>query len=253
MSSILEVEGLKVSFGGLTAVNGLSFAITEGSITGLIGPNGSGKTTAFNLISGVIKPDAGRVVLNGRNVAGWAPHRITAQGLARTYQISRVFGQMTVWENMMVAAGRATHPPAERARLLLERVNLYDHRDAMGADLSYGQAKLLEIVRSLMLEPKLLLLDEPFAGVNPTMGQTVLAILHELHAEGLTILVVDHAMSIIMNLCERLLVMDMGALIADGPSTQIQQNEEVIEAYFGRRGAKLVEAAAGATNSDGEA
>jgi branched-chain amino acid transport system ATP-binding protein len=289
---ILEVEGLTVSFGGLIAVNDVSFGIEEGSITGLIGPNGSGKTTTFNLISGVMRPDAGRVWLasntrgapgapphpkppppgerevapldppGGRdvtpplvsdpshpgrrglaapsqrvNIAGWPPHRITAAGLARTYQISRIFGQMTVWENMMVGARRPPAEAAKQARELLERVNLYEKRDDRGADLSYGQAKLLEIVRSLMLDPHVLLLDEPFAGVNPTMAQSVLAQLRELHADGVTLLVIDHAMTIIMSLCERILVMDMGELIADGPPAQIQENERVLEAYFGRSAA----------------
>jgi ABC-type branched-subunit amino acid transport system ATPase component len=247
---ILEVEGLTVSFGGLRAVNGLTFGIEEGSIMGMIGPNGSGKTTAFNLISGVIRPAAGRVFLMGRpsvspgppdmrlaqryNVTGWPPHRITAAGLARTYQISRIFGQMTVWENMMVGARRPPAEAAKQARELLERVNLYEKRDDRGADLSYGQAKLLEIVRAMMLDPHVLLLDEPFAGVNPTMVQVVLAQLRALHADGVTLLVIDHAMTIIMSLCDRILVMDMGEVIADGPPSQIQENEHVLEAYFGR-------------------
>jgi ABC-type branched-subunit amino acid transport system ATPase component len=237
--AILQVDGLRVSFGGLTAVNGLSFGIEEGRITGLIGPNGSGKTTAFNLISGVIRPDAGRVILAGQNVAGWPPHRIAALGLARTYQISRVFGQMTVWENMLVGARRPPRAAADQATDLLARVNLLDKKDALGADLSYGQAKLLEIVRALMLDPRILLLDEPFAGVNPTMGQTVLAELRTLHQQGLTILIIDHAMTIIMSLCERILVMDMGSLIADGPPAEIQGNEQVLEAYFGRGAAEV--------------
>jgi ABC-type branched-subunit amino acid transport system ATPase component len=259
---VLEVEGLTVSFGGLTAVNNLTFGIKQRSITGLIGPNGSGKTTAFNLISGVIRPATGRVRLAQRSqvatdspalpdppppggrgrpasasrldITGWPPHRITAAGLARTYQVSRIFGQMTVWENMLVGARRSRAAAEQQARELLERVNLYEKRDDRGADLSYGQAKLLEIVRALMLDPYVLLLDEPFAGVNPTMAQTVLELIHEHHEKGATIFIIDHAMTIIMSLCERILVMDMGELIADGPPSQIQENERVLEAYFGR-------------------
>jgi ABC-type branched-subunit amino acid transport system ATPase component len=254
-SPVLEVEGLRVSFGGLTAVNDLTFGIEQGSITGLIGPNGSGKTTAFNLISGVIRSDAGRIRLGtaGRlrpglknltpaariEVTGWPPHRIAAAGLARTYQISRIFGRMTVWENMMVGARRPPTEAAVQARELLERVNLYEKRDERGADLSYGQAKLLEIVRAMMLDPHVLLLDEPFAGVNPTMAQVVLGQLRDLRREGVTLIVIDHAMTIIMSLCDRILVMDMGYLIADGPPSKIQGNEQVLEAYFGRSAASM--------------
>jgi len=235
MAEALRVEGLRKSFGGVAAVNGPSFAIEAGRITGLIGPNGSGKTTVFNLITGVLAPDSGRVRLDGRDVTRWAPHRVTRCGLARTFQISRVFGKMTVWENMMVVArGGSQRAASALAVDLLERVNLYEARDKLGAELSYGQQRLLEFVRALMLEPILLLLDEPFAGVNPTMAQTMLALIRGLQDEGTTIFVIDHAMTIIMGLCDRLLVMDMGELIADAPPTEIQRDERVLEAYFGR-------------------
>jgi len=235
-SEILRVEGLRKSFGGLTAVDGVSFGIEAGRITGLIGPNGSGKTTLFNLVSGVAPPDGGRILLEGRDVSGWPAFRITGLGLARTFQISRVFGQLTVWENMMVVA-RQDSPATARdaASELLARVNLYEAREKFGADLSYGQHKLLEFVRLLMLEPRVLLLDEPFAGVNPTMQNTMLDLIKSEREDGRTIFLIDHAMAIVMSLCERILVLDMGQLIADGPPETIQQDDRVLDAYFGRR------------------
>jgi branched-chain amino acid transport system ATP-binding protein len=232
----LRVEGIRKSFGGVAAVNGPTFGIETGTITGLIGPNGSGKTTLFDVITGVLDPDAGRILLNGESIGGWPPHRIAERGLARTFQISRVFAKMTVWENMMVVPRRDGQASAdELAGELLRRVNLYDWRERYGAELSYGQQKLLEFVRALMLEPTLILLDEPFAGVNPTMVQTLLELIRAVEAEGKTIFVIDHAMTIMMSLCSRILVLDMGELIADGAPAEVQANEGVLEAYFGRR------------------
>ena len=174
MADVLRIERLRKSFGGVVAVNGPTFGIAEGNITGLIGPNGSGKTTLFNLITGVLEPDGGEVVFQGQRITGWPPHRITERGLARTFQISRVFGKMTVWENMLVVPRRRSESGArDLATELLSRVNLLDWRDRYGAELSYGQQKLLEFVRALMLEPTLIMLDEPFAGVNPTMVQSL--------------------------------------------------------------------------------
>ena len=235
MADVLSVEGIRKSFGGVAAVNGPTFGIEAGEITGLIGPNGSGKTTLFNLITGVLDPDAGRIVFDGQSIGGWQPHRITERGLARTFQITRVFARMTVWENMLVVPQRDGEAAAtELASDLLRRVNLFDWRERYGAELSYGQQKLLELVRALMLQPSLILLDEPFAGVNPTMVQTILELIRSLQAEGRTIFVIDHAMTIMMGLCQRILVLDMGELIADGPPAEIQANERVLEAYFGR-------------------
>jgi branched-chain amino acid transport system ATP-binding protein len=235
-SEILRVDDLRKAFGGLIAVDGVSFGIEAGRITGLIGPNGSGKTTLFNLVSGVVAPDGGRILLEGHDVAGWPAFRITGLGLARTFQISRVFGQLTVWENMMVVARQdSAAATRDTASELLARVNLYDAREKLGADLSYGQHKLLEFVRVLMLEPRVLLLDEPFAGVNPTMQNTILDLIKAVREEGRTIFLIDHAMTIVMSLCERILVLDMGQLIADGPPEAIQQDERVLDAYFGRR------------------
>ena len=235
MADVLRIERLRKSFVGVVAVNGPTFGIAEGNITGLIGPNGSGKTTLFNLITGVLEPDGGEVVFQGQRITGWPPHRITERGLARTFQISRVFGKMTVWENMLVVPRRRSESGArDLATELLSRVNLLDWRDRYGAELSYGQQKLLEFVRALMLEPTLIMLDEPFAGVNPTMVQTMLEQIRSRQAEGTTIFVIDHAMAIMMGLCGYLFVLDMGELIAEGPPAEIRADERVLEAYFGR-------------------
>jgi branched-chain amino acid transport system ATP-binding protein len=235
MPDILRVERVRKAFGGVTAVNGPSFGVEQGRITGLIGPNGSGKTTLFNIIAGTVKPDGGEVFLEGRRVTGWPPHRIAACGLGRTFQISRIFAQMTAWENMLVVArGEPDAAARERARTLMERVGLAEHHEAWGSELSYGQRKLLEFARVLMLRPRIVLLDEPFAGINPTMAQTIVRLIKELQAEGVTVFLVDHAMTIVMELCERILVLDMGELIADGSPSAIQQNERVLDAYFGR-------------------
>jgi ABC-type branched-subunit amino acid transport system ATPase component len=235
VAEILRIERLTKHFGGVAAVNGPTFGVEEGRITGLIGPNGSGKTTLFNLVTGVLDLDGGRVLLGRQDITGWPPHRISERGMARTFQISRVFGKMTVWENMLVVARRGAQTTApDLARDLLGRVNLLDWRERYGSELSYGQQKLLEFVRALMLEPTLILLDEPFAGVNPTMVQTILALIRSLQQEGKSFFVIDHAMAIIMELCDRLLVLDMGELIADGAPAAIKNDERVQEAYFGR-------------------
>lgn len=235
MDAILRVEGVRKAFGGILAVNRPSFQIERGRITGLIGPNGSGKSTLFDIIAGTTPPDAGDVFLDGERITGWPPHRIAARGLGRTFQISRIFGQMTVWENLIVVArGEPEASARDRARMLLERIGLHDRRDAWGAELSFGQRKLLEFARVLMLRPRLILLDEPFAGINPTMAQTMVTLIRELQAEGVTIFLVDHAMSIVMELCERILVLDAGELIADGPPSAIREDQRVLDAYFGR-------------------
>jgi len=232
---ILRVNGLSRRFGGVVAVNDCTFALTPHRIWGLIGPNGSGKTTLFNLLSGVLAPDSGTIIFHDHNVARWPSHRITALGLGRTFQITRLFRGMTVWENMLVAA-RAADPAqvAARAAELIDFVGLNDLRDEYGGNLSYGQQKLIEFMRSLMTEPDLILLDEPFAGVNPVMENKLVDLVHALLDQRKTFLITDHEMRLIMGLCERVLVLDYGELIAEGTPQEIQRNERVIEAYFGR-------------------
>jgi branched-chain amino acid transport system ATP-binding protein len=235
MTDILILEDVTKRFGGLTAVDGVSCAIRAGAITGLIGPNGSGKTTLFGLISGVLRPDAGRIWFKDRSIAGLPPHAVNRLGLGRTFQISRLFGQMTALENLLVGArGLVPAEAVARAQDLPSFVGLTGLAGEYAANLSYGQQKLLEFVRVLVPDPDLILLDEPFAGVNPAMEERLIARVRDLQALGKSFLVTDHEMRLIMALCERLLVLDHGVLIADGPPEAVRADERVVEAYFGR-------------------
>jgi ABC-type branched-subunit amino acid transport system ATPase component len=233
---ILRAEGLTKRFGGVVAVDDCTFDLTPHRIWGLIGPNGSGKTTLFNLLSGTLAPDRGQIVFRGQNVAGWPSHRITRLGMGRSFQITRLFRAMTVWENMQVAARAADRAVvAARADELIDFVGLHELRDEYAGNLSYGQSKLIEFMRLLMTEPELILLDEPFAGVNPVMENKLVDLIHHLQAEGKTFLITDHEMHLITRLCERVLVLDYGRLIAVDTPERVRQDERVIEAYFGRR------------------
>ncbi|HET9490080.1 MAG TPA: ABC transporter ATP-binding protein [Methylomirabilota bacterium] len=218
-------------------MDGCSFAVPAGKISGLIGPNGSGKTTTFNLLTGVIPPDDGQVIYRGEDLAGLKPHQIFGKGITRTFQVTRIFREMTVLENMLSVTGLAVPDriARERAEELIAFVNLAHLRAEYGGRLSYGQQKLLEFARALMTDPDLILLDEPAAGVNRTLLQHLLDQIHRLQEMGKTILIVEHDMNVIMNHCERIFVMDYGVKIAEGLPAEIQQNERVLDAYFGRR------------------
>ena len=233
----LEVRDLHKGFGGIKAVDGCNLKIPAGQISGLIGPNGSGKTTTFNLLTGVIRPDSGEVYFKGENIAGLKPYQIFRRGITRTFQITRIYREMTVFENMLSVSYLLTpmQDARERAERLMEFVTLSKLRDEYGGNLSYGQQKLLEFARALMTDPELILLDEPAAGVNRTLLADLLDRIHELQAVGKTIVVVEHDMNVIMNHCEKIFVMDYGVNIAEGLPHEIQNNEQVIEAYFGRR------------------
>jgi branched-chain amino acid transport system ATP-binding protein len=233
----LEARDLRKAFGGVRAVDGCSFAVPRGKISGLIGPNGSGKTTTFNLLTGVLQPDGGQVLYRGENIAGLKPYQIFARGITRTFQITRIFREMTVLENMLSVTGLRLPDRVvrERAEELIAFVNLTPLRHEYGGRLSYGQQKLLEFARALMTDPALILLDEPAAGVNRTLLQHLLEQIHRLEEQGKTILIVEHDMNVIMNHCERIFVMDYGVKIAEGPPAEIQQDERVLDAYFGRR------------------
>ena len=231
----LEVHDLHKNFGGIRAVDGCSFKIPAGKISGLIGPNGSGKTTTFNLLTGIAPPDSGSVVYNGEEIAGLKPYQIFQKGIVRTFQITRIYKEMTVFENMMSVTNLnvPTKLARERAEELMDFVNLTLLRGEYGGRLSYGQQKLLEFARVLMADPDLILLDEPAAGVNRTLLADLLKYIHQMQEKGKTILIVEHDMNVIMNHCETIFVMDYGVKIAEGTPKEIQANEQVIEAYFG--------------------
>ena len=234
----LSVRGLHKAFGGLVAVRDLSFDVAEGAITGLIGPNGSGKTTVLNLISGALAPDAGQIRFKGRELAGASAFRIARLGVARTFQLVRVLPGMSATENVLAALAHRAHPlwggEAERAaQALLRRVGL----GAMGAvaaeQLTYIDQKRLELARALALDPELLLLDEWLAGLNPTELGEGIALIRSLQDSGLTIILVEHVMDAIRSLADRCVVMNAGRKIADGPPATVLAEREVVRAYLG--------------------
>jgi ABC-type branched-subunit amino acid transport system ATPase component len=243
MTVVLQTENLKRSFGGITAVNNCSIQVKKGSITGLIGPNGSGKTTLFNLITNVYKPDSGRVYLGGQEISGLRPNQLCHRGLSRTFQITRLFWELSVLENMIVPVRqvgfRSLLGPgmyqyeAERAQELLRRVGLDHLAHQPARKLSFGQQKLLEFAAVLMSNPELVLLDEPAGGVNPTMIRFIMELIRSLNGEGMTFLVVEHNMSFVMELCEHIIVMNQGEKIAEGSPQIIQSDPVVLDAYLG--------------------
>ena len=242
MTALLEVEKLVKRFGGVTAVDDCSFAVEPGTITGLIGPNGSGKTTVFNLVTGYLPADRGRIHFDGRPVRRPDPTRLARRGLIRTFQQARVFSHLTVLENLVLAspqtwwqAGGPRVSAAERSRgeELLAEFNLADQTGVVAAELSFGQRKLLEFAATLMSRPSLVLLDEPTAGVNPILIETIERHIRRLHTEGLSFLVVEHDMPLVMRLCDPVIVLDRGCKIAEGSASQVQRDPLVLDAYLG--------------------
>lgn len=242
MSELLTVEGLSKRFGGVRAVDDCAFAVEQGTITALIGPNGSGKTTVFNIVTGYLRADAGTVRFNGRDVTGRDTGRLYRHGLSRTFQQARVFPQLTVLENLVVAGGytwwrlfrpRVSRADRSRAEQLLEEFRLAPMADVPAGELSYGQRKLLEFAAVLMSEPELVLLDEPTAGVNGVMVETMERHIRARHAAGITFLIVEHDMTFVMRLCDPIVVLDAGRPIFTGPPTQVQSNPLVLDAYLG--------------------
>ena len=231
---ILCAWGLTREFGGVQALRGVDLHVARGTITGLIGPNGSGKTTLFQVISGMDRGATGTISFDRESILGWRPSEIYRRGLARTFQLSRVFPELTVLENLVVAGHRRDRSAAERALGLLERVRLREYAAVLGKNLSYGQQKLVEFLRVLMSDPALILLDEPAAGVNPTLRQTLWDMVRHLNGLGTTFLVIEHNMEVIADLCSDVYVLSDGEIIAQGDFASIRNNERVLEAYFGK-------------------
>ena len=249
---MLEIQRVEKSFGGLKAVNDCSLEVKQGSITGLIGPNGAGKTTLFNIITGHYRPDRGKIIFQGEAIEGLAPHQVFKKKVYRTFQITREFTHMTVLENLMIMPERQIgeriwntwlRPSTvrlqekelkDKALGVLEFVELIDLKDEYAGSLSGGQKKLLEIARSMMADPTLVLLDEPGAGVNPTLMRKLIANIENLRDEkGMTFFLIEHDMDLVMNLCDPVIVMSEGTKLAEGTAAEIKKDERVLEAYLG--------------------
>jgi neutral amino acid transport system ATP-binding protein len=249
----LRVENLRKSFGGIDAIDGASFGVEKGSLTGLIGPNGAGKSTTFDCITGATAPTAGAVYFENEEITGLPPHEVAERGVVRTFQIARQLDEMTVLENVMLAPGGQTGEslawavtPGLRSRVKSEEratredawetLELFELDHLAGeyaGNLSGGQRKLLELARALMTDPQMLLLDEPFAGVNPSLEVEILDRIHDLREEGYTFLLVEHDIDLIMEHCEHIVVLHQGKVLAEGDAEAIQGDERVVEAYLG--------------------
>ncbi len=251
MTALLALEHVTKTYSGVRAVDDVSLAVARHGITGLIGPNGSGKSTTIDCLSGFQALDRGRVVLDGVEITGWAPHRVARAGLIRTFQTVRVYDALSVLDNLKLAAQQAgpggwldallrtrRHRGADRAasmraRELLALIGLARHEAVPASILSYGQKKLLALAAALMPRPKLVVLDEPVAGVNPTRIREVEAVIRRLHAAGETFLIVEHNVDFIMNLCDRVIVFDQGRTLMEGTPDEVRTDPRVLEAYLG--------------------
>jgi branched-chain amino acid transport system ATP-binding protein len=252
MTPVIRVSGLTRRFGGLLAVNDVEFDIDEGEIVGLIGPNGAGKTTVFNMLCGSIRPTAGTIHVRGEDCTAKSPHQMAAKGIGRTFQITSVFPALTCLENVRIATYRRgggswaaavfrtrryAHQEAAIDRIvgeILEFSGLSDHRDARAEDLSYGNQRRLEVAIALASDPKIILLDEPAAGLNPDEGQQLVNMIRTIRDRGTTVLLVEHHMRVVMTVCDRIIVLDHGVKIAEGTPAEVAANREVVRVYLGR-------------------
>jgi branched-chain amino acid transport system ATP-binding protein len=243
--TILDVKDLIKRFGGVVASNKVNMYVKRGEIVGLIGPNGSGKTTLFNCITKMLWPDDGHVILKGRDITGFEPFQIAHLGLVRTFQITRVFAELSVFDNLMAGQNHSKETllasfrkngadVVQKALELLDFVKISHLKDEPAGELSYGQQKLLELARCLMSDPEIVLLDEPTAGVNPTLIREIMGrILEANEQRGQTLLIIEHNMDVVMNLARRIYALNYGEVIAEGSPEEVRQNKKVIESYFG--------------------
>lgn len=253
---MLEIKSVRKRFGGLVALGGVDLALPDTGVYGIIGPNGSGKSTLFNVVSGFYAPDAGEVRLNGRVLSGLAPHRVARAGVVRTFQLSRAFGGLSVRENVLMGAQnrigerplaalfarrawrRQENELMREADAVLARLGIDHQSELMAARLSYGQGKLLELARALMAHPRVLLLDEPTAGVNPTLVRRLAALVRAIAEEGRLVVVIEHNMPFVMGLCDRVSVLDRGTVLATGTPDEVRSDERVLDAYLGEEPAR---------------
>jgi len=233
---LLELKDVSKSFGGLKAVAGVSFNLEAGEILGIIGPNGAGKTTTFNTITGFLRPDSGQIWFDGIRVIGMKPHQICQKGMVRTFQLVKPFLELTVLDNVVVAAlnrAKTIREASEKALKIIEFVGLKDKKDTLAMGLTLPHRKRLELARALATEPKLLLLDEVMAGLNPTEVDELIRLLMEVNRKGTTLLLIEHVMRGVMALSKRVIVLNYGEKIAEGPPHEVVKNRQVIEAYLG--------------------
>lgn len=242
MGDMLEIKGLSKSFGGLQAIRNIDVEIQSGEIVGLIGPNGAGKTTLFNLITGLSLPDAGSILFLNENLVGQKPHQICRRGIGRTFQIVKPFSKITVLENIMVAVsyGEARGPKKMKdiqteAMKLLEAIGLMHKKEVLATSLTIGERKLMEMTRALATNPKLLLLDEVFAGLNPREKEDLLGLVQRIRDDGVTIFITEHVMKVVMSISDRVIVLHHGEKISEGAPKEVAMDPQVVKAYLGKR------------------